>query len=133
STLLIEQVVRRHPAVIAAAVYGVPDPRSGDRVMAAIEVADPDAFDVTEFAEFLSAQDDLGSKGAPRLLRVSGSLPVTGSNKVLKRELQEQRWHTDELLYRWFGRGKPEYEPLTDSGKMELEAEFVSFGRANLF
>ncbi|GAB2450233.1 AMP-binding protein [Nocardia tengchongensis] len=133
STLLIEQVVRRHPAVIAAAVYGVPDPRSGDRVMAAIEVADPDAFDVTEFAEFLSAQDDLGSKGAPRLLRVSGSLPVTGSNKVLKRELQEQRWHTDELLYRWFGRGKPEYEPLTDSGKLELEAEFVSFGRANLF
>ncbi|MGW2665186.1 AMP-binding protein [Nocardia tengchongensis] len=133
STLLIEQVVRRHPAVIAAAVYGVPDPRSGDRVMAAIEVADPDAFDVTEFAEFLSAQDDLGSKGAPRLLRVSGSLPVTGSNKVLKRELQEQRWHTDELLYRWFGRGEPEYEPLTDSGKLELEAEFVSFGRANLF
>lgn len=133
STLSIEQVIRRHPAVIAAAVYGVPDPRSGDRVMAAIEVADPDAFDAAEFAEFLTAQDDLGSKGAPRLLRVSSSLPVTGSNKVLKRELQEQRWHTGELLFRWFGRGKPEYERLTDSGKLELEAEFVSFGRGNLF
>ncbi|WP_407671583.1 AMP-binding protein [Nocardia aurantiaca] len=133
STLLIEQVIRRHPAVIAAAVYGVPDPRSGDQVMAAIEVADPAAFDVAEFAEFLAAQDDLGSKGAPRLLRVSGNLPVTGSNKVLKRELQEQRWHTAELIYRWIGRGRPEYAPFTDSDKLELEAEFASFGRSNLF
>ncbi|GAB2551722.1 steroid-22-oyl-CoA synthetase [Nocardia heshunensis] len=133
STLLIEQVIRRHPAVIAAAVYGVPDPRSGDQVMAAIEVADPAAFDIVEFAEFLSAQDDLGSKGAPRLLRVSGNLPVTGSNKVLKRELQEQRWHTAEPIYRWIGRGKPEYDDLTESGKSELRAEFGTFGRLNLF
>lgn len=133
STLLIEQVLRRHPAVIAAAVFGVPDPRSGDQVMAAIEVADPAAFDPTEFAEFLSAQDDLGSKGAPRLLRVSGNLPVTGSNKVLKRQLQEQRWHTAEPIYRWTGRGKPEYDLFTDAGKGELEAEFVSFGRSNLY
>ncbi|MGW4244795.1 AMP-binding protein [Nocardia sp. NPDC004722] len=133
STLLIEQVIRRHPAVIAAAVYGVPDPRSGDQVMAAIEVADPVAFDIAEFAEFLSAQDDLGSKGAPRLLRVSGNLPVTGSNKVLKRELQQQRWHTAEPVYRWIGRGKPEYDRLTEPGKSELRAEFGTFGRANLF
>ncbi|MEC3914697.1 AMP-binding protein [Nocardia sp. CDC160] len=133
STLVIEQVIRRHPAVIAAAVYGVPDPRSGDRVMAAIEVADPTAFDVAEFAEFLSAQNDLGSKGAPRLLRVSADLPVTGSNKVLKRELQQQRWHTTDPVYRWFGRGKPEYERFTEADKLELKAEFSSFGRDNLF
>ncbi|MFE3189710.1 AMP-binding protein [Nocardia sp. NPDC059240] len=133
STLLIEQVIRRHPAVIAAAVYGVPDPRSGDQVMAAIEVADPAVFDIVEFAEFLSAQDDLGTKGAPRLLRVSGNLPVTGSNKVLKRELQEQRWHTIEPIYRWIGRGKPEYDRLTESGKSELRAEFGTFERSNLF
>ncbi|AYF74883.1 hypothetical protein D7D52_14550 [Nocardia yunnanensis] len=133
STLSIEQVIRRHPAVIAAAVYGVPDPRSGDQVMAAIEVADPAAFDVAEFAEFLTAQDDLGSKGAPRLLRVSSDLPVTGSNKVLKRELQQQRWHTVEPLYRWAGRGKPAYEPFTESGKTQLRAEFSTFGRSNLF
>ncbi|MVU76931.1 AMP-binding protein [Nocardia sp. ET3-3] len=133
STLLIEQVIRRHPAVIAAAVYGVPDPRSGDQVMAAVEVADPAVFEVAEFAEFLSAQDDLGSKGAPRLLRVSAELPVTGSNKVLKRQLQQQRWHTDEPIYRWAGRGKPEYEPFTETDKFQLKAEFATFGRGNLF
>lgn len=133
STLLIEQVIRRHPAVIVAAVYGVPDPRSGDQVMAAIEVADPSAFDVAGFAEFLSAQDDLGSKGAPRLLRVSGNLPVTGSNKVLKRELQQQRWHTAEPVYRWAGRGEPEYRLFTEADKSELKMEFSTFGRVNLF
>ncbi|WP_405492223.1 AMP-binding protein [Nocardia sp. NBC_00511] len=132
STLLIEQVLRRHPAVIAAAVFGVPDPRSGDQVMAAIEVADPSTFDTAAFAEFLAAQADLGSKGAPRLLRVSANLPVTGSNKVLKRELQTQSWRTGEPVYRWAGRGKPEYAPLTAATRAELEAEFAAFGRAHL-
>ena len=112
SALTIERVLRRHPAVIAAAVYGVPDPRSGDQVMAAVEVADPAAFDVAAFARYLRrSQDDLGAKGIPRLLRLSARLPVTGSNKVLKRDLQAQRWHTDEPVYRWAGRGQPEYSP----------------------
>ena len=105
SALAIERVLRRHPDVIAAGVYAVPDPRSGDQVMAAIEVADPAAFDAEQFARYLREQDDLGAKGTPRFLRVSGGLPVTGSNKVLKRELQAQTWHTDESVYRWVGRG----------------------------
>ena len=69
-------------------MYAVPDPRSGDQVMAAIEVADVSDFDPAEFAAYLAAQDDLGTKAAPRFVRVSTNLPVTGSNKVLKRELQ---------------------------------------------
>ncbi len=132
STLMIEQVLRRHPRVVAAAVFGVPDPRSGDQVMAAVEVADPDAFDLREFAEFLSAQDDLGSKGAPRLLRVSANLPVTGSNKVLKRALQEQGWRTDEPVHRWTGRGAPEYHLMSASDKQALESEFAAFGRQRM-
>ncbi|MFF3567455.1 AMP-binding protein [Nocardia jiangxiensis] len=132
SALMIERVLRRHPAVIAAAVYGVPDPRSGDQVMAAVEVADPALFDLREFAEFLCAQDDLGTKGTPRLLRVSANLPVTGSNKVLKRQLQEQGWRTDEAVYRWSGRGAPEYAALTEPGRSALEAEFAAHDRQRL-
>src|SRR6185436_7680975 len=91
SALTVERVLRRHPDVVAAAVYAVPDPRSGDQVMAAVEVAEPEAFDVAAFAEYLCEQQDLGAKGMPRWLRLSARLPVTGSNKVLKRELQAQR------------------------------------------
>lgn len=129
SALAIEHVLRRHPDVIAAGVYAVPDPRSGDQVMAAIEVARPGAFDPAQFAAFLQLQDDLGSKGTPRFLRVSGALPVTGSNKVLKRDLQAQNWHTDESVYRWVGRGIPEYAPMTEDAKRVLDDEFAQYGR----
>lgn len=129
SALTIERILRRHPRVVAAGVYAVPDPRSGDQVMAAIEVADPGEFDPAEFAAYLTSQKDLGSKGIPRFLRVSKSLPVTGSNKVLKRELQAQRWHTDEPVYRWVGRSAPVYDPMTADDKRVLDAEFAQHGR----
>lgn len=129
SALTIERVLRRHPDVIAAAVYGVPDPRSGDQVMAAIEVADPASFDVDAFTSFLVDQDDLGSKGFPRLLRISAKLPATGSNKVLKRDLQAQRWRTDEGVYRWAGRGRPQYRLMTDVDRDALDGEFTVHGR----
>ncbi|MFL0181033.1 AMP-binding protein [Mycobacterium sp. SMC-15] len=129
SALTIEQVLRRHPLIISAGVYAVPDPRSGDQVMGAVEVADPDSFDAAAFAGYLAAQPDLGRKGFPRFLRISAGLPVTGSNKVLKRELQAQRWHTDEPVYHWVGRGTPEYTRMTDDDKGSLDAEFTSYGR----
>ncbi|MBX7448222.1 AMP-binding protein [Mycolicibacterium sp. 3033] len=129
SALTIERVLRRHHDVIAAAVYGVPDPRSGDQVMAAVEVADPSAFDVDRFAQFLGDQVDLGAKGAPRLVRVSADLPVTGSNKILKRDLQAQQWHTDEPVYLWAGRGSPTYRLMTVADRDALDAEFAAHGR----
>ncbi|MDA2889596.1 AMP-binding protein [Mycolicibacterium sp. BiH015] len=129
SALTVERVLRRHPGVITAGVYGVPDPRSGDQIMAAVEVAEPDSFDANALADFLTQQKDLGSKGFPRLLRVSANLPATGSNKVLKRELQAQRWYTDDAVYRWTGRGRPEYRRMTDADRAALDAEFATHGR----
>ncbi|WP_217156108.1 AMP-binding protein [[Mycobacterium] fortunisiensis] len=129
SALNIERVLRRHPEVVAAGVYAVPDPRSGDQVMAALEVSDPDGFDARAFADYLAGQEDLGAKAIPRFLRVSKNLPVTGSNKVLKRELQQQRWRTDEVVYRWAGRGAPRYRAMTDDDKLSLDTEFARYGR----
>ncbi len=129
SALNIERVLRRHPDVVAAGVYAVPDPRSGDQVMAAIEVSDPAGFDAAAFIAYLSDQDDLGTKAIPRLLRVSKNLPVTGSNKVLKRELQQERWRTDEVVYRWAGRGEPVYRAMGDDDKQSLDDEFAQYGR----
>ncbi|CRK50777.1 Long-chain-fatty-acid--CoA ligase FadD17 [Rhodococcus sp. RD6.2] len=129
SALMIERILRRHPKVIATGVYAVPDPRSGDQVMAAIEVSDPTDFDPEEFASFLAGQDDLGTKSAPRFVRVSTNLPVTGSNKVLKRELQAQLWRGSESVFHWQGRGEPVYAQMSDDDKRELEAQFEASGR----
>ncbi|MEV5647305.1 AMP-binding protein [Nocardia sp. NPDC052254] len=130
SALMIERILRRHPKIIATGVYAVPDPRSGDQVMAAVEVADVADFDPVDFAEFLSGQDDLGTKSAPRFVRVSANLPVTGSNKVLKRQLQAQLWRGDEPVFQRAGRAESRYVAMTEADKQALEREFHTYGRA---
>ena len=130
SALMIEHILRRHPKIIATGVFAVPDPRSGDQVMAAIEVADHSDFDAEEFAEYLSVQADLGTKAAPRFVRVSTDLPVTGSNKVLKRELQSEGWRCDEPVFQWVGRGAPRYTLMTSADRTALEQEFAAHGRS---
>ncbi|CAN5628073.1 AMP-binding protein [soil metagenome] len=131
SALAIERVLRRHPEVIAAAAFGVPDPRSGDQVMAVLEVADPSSFDMAEFVSYLKSSADLGSKGVPRFVRLSKRLPVTGSNKVLKRELQEQRWREvpGDLVYRTAARTGPDYQLMCEADRNALDDEFARYGR----
>lgn len=132
STLITERVLRRFPGVLAAAAFGVPDPRSGDQLMAAIEVTHPEQFPIDELTDYLCAQADLGSKGMPRLLRVSARLPATGSNKILKRELQDQHWNTSETVYRWVGRRPVRYTAMTASDKDDLSRDVAAHGRAHL-
>ncbi len=129
SALMIERIVRRYPGVVGAAVFAVPDPRSGDQVMAAIELEDGADFDAAEFVAFLAAQEDLGTKATPRYLRVSKALPTTGSNKVAKAIVKNQAWGTTDPVYHWVGRGPVDYRPMTADDKQALEAEFDTFGR----
>jgi fatty-acyl-CoA synthase len=129
SALLTERVLRRHPRIVAAAAYGVPDPRSGDQVMAAIEVPAGTAFGDLDLPAFLAGQDDLGAKGAPRFVRVCGVLPATGSGKIRKKELQMEGWQTSDPVYHRAERGEARYAPLTSAGKAALAAEFTASGR----
>lgn len=132
SALMIERIVRRHPTVVTAGVYAVPDPRSGDQVMAAVEVADPESFDLGQFRDFLLAQADLGTKSTPRFVRISANLPTTGSNKVQKNLLQAQAWRCTDRVYHWAGRGEPEYRPMSETDKSAVEAQFATHGRQRL-
>jgi fatty-acyl-CoA synthase len=96
----VERILQRHSGVVLAAVYAVPDPVVGDQVMAALQwLEDAPPFDPGTFAEFLAAQNDLGTKWAPRFVRIATSLPVTATNKVLKRALRAERWHGDDPLW----------------------------------
>lgn len=126
SALLTERVLRRHPKVVAAAAYGVPDPRSGDQVMAAIEVGSDLEFEDLDLPAFLAGQEDLGTKGAPRFVRVCRELPATGSGKIRKKELQMEGWQTSDPVYRRAGRS---YALMTSADKEALAAEFAASGR----
>jgi fatty-acyl-CoA synthase len=128
----IEEIIARHPGVIMASAYGVPDAESGDQVMACVAVKDPAQFDVVEFATWIRSQADLSPKWNPRFLRVSRDLPVNGSNKVLKRVLMREKFRLDlvgsDWVYVW--RRNANY-PVRFSATEEdtLHEQFVASGR----
>jgi fatty-acyl-CoA synthase len=105
--------------VVLAAVYAVPDPVAGDQVMAALQLRPGAALDPRGLADFLADQGDLGTKWAPRFVRISPDLPTTATNKVLKRVLRAERWNTVEAVWWREGPGAP-YGPLAEKTRQEL-------------
>ncbi len=89
-TAPIERVLMRYPGVTESTVYGIPDPAVGDRVMAALVMAEGARFELADFRRFLSEQNDLGPKQWPSFVRVARSLPRTETFKVLKRRLAQE-------------------------------------------
>lgn len=89
-TAPIERVLLRHDDVLEAAVYPIPDPAVGDRVMAALVLTPGATFDVEQFTTFLAGQGDLGPKQWPKFVRISRALPRTETFKVLKRVLSAE-------------------------------------------
>ncbi|WP_132838737.1 long-chain-fatty-acid--CoA ligase [Streptomyces sp. BK205] len=83
---MIENILARYEGAEAVAVYAVPDPVTGDQVMATIA----GTFDPVAFAAFLAAQPDLGTKMAPRYVRVVDHMPVTATNKINRAQLRKE-------------------------------------------
>lgn len=89
-TAPIERILLRFNDVVEAAVYPIPDPAVGDRVMAALVLGEGRSFDVAEFTAFLADQPDLGPKQWPSFVRISTALPRTATFKVVKRLLSAE-------------------------------------------
>jgi fatty-acyl-CoA synthase len=127
----IERILGRWEALRGVAVYPVPDPASGDQVMAAVEMVDGVDFDPDGLRDFLAAQPDLGTKWAPRYVRVVAALPATGTDKVDKQPLRRQKWDTEDPLWHRVGRGD-DYVPMTADDVAGLHAAFEATGRTDL-
>jgi fatty-acyl-CoA synthase len=111
----IERVLVRFDDVAAVAVYSVPDPRSGDQVMAAFEMLPGRQFDPARFVRFLGDQPDLGTKWTPAFVRVTTGLPQTASGKVTKEPLRAQGWWAaGEPVYRLDRRTALDRPTVTD-------------------
>ncbi|MDN3022627.1 long-chain-fatty-acid--CoA ligase [Streptomyces sp. S.PB5] len=92
---MIENILARYEGAEAVAVYAVPDPVTGDQVMATIA----GRFDPAEFDDFLAAQPDLGTKMAPRFVRVVKHMPVTATNKINRALLRKQGLECDDPVW----------------------------------
>jgi fatty-acyl-CoA synthase len=103
----VEGILQRHPDVVLASVYAVPDTVVGDQVMATLLLHEGRTFDPVGFARFLAGESDMGTKWAPRYIRVTDALPVTATTKVLKRVLRNEGWHCTEPVWWLPEKGAP--------------------------
>jgi fatty-acyl-CoA synthase len=127
----VENILQRWPRAVMVAVYAVPDPRTGDQVMAAIELRPGAKFDAEAFGAFLAEQRDLGTKWTPRLIRLIEDMPLTANNKVNKQPLRTTGWNTSDPIWWQPRRGEP-YRRFTDTDAAGLAAEFTEHGRSQL-
>ncbi|GAA5066493.1 AMP-binding protein [Nocardia callitridis] len=125
----VERILARFPCIALVAVYAVPDARTGDQVMATVELVPGSRFDPQAFGEFLSRQTDLGTKWAPRYLRLIDQMPVTATRKIDKTTLRRAAWLVDDPIY-LRRTESPSYRSLNEQDIVELTAEFTRYGRA---
>jgi len=84
----VEEALRRHPAVLDAAVVAVPDERWGEMVAAAIELRPGKAVTTAELQKFARAQ--IAAFKCPKLIRFFERLPKTVSGKVQRAQVRRQ-------------------------------------------
>ena len=123
----LERILVRFDPVELAAVYAVPDAEVGDQCMAALTLRPGAAFDPAVFTGFLARQPDLGTKQAPRYVRIAQALPSTETNKILKRVLRRERWECADPV--WLRTAEAGYRRLTPDDVAELRGRFRARGR----
>ncbi|MCZ4555243.1 o-succinylbenzoate--CoA ligase [Rhodococcus maanshanensis] len=85
---VVEAALSAHPAVAECAVFGVPDARLGQRVVAAVVPAAGTAPTLVDLRAHVERTVD--STAAPRELHLMPALPLRGPGKVDRRALAEQ-------------------------------------------
>lgn len=142
----VERILDRFPGVLVVAVYPVPDPRTGDQVMAAIQLEPGATFDPAAFTGFCRTQPDMGTKWTPRFVRILDAMPVTATRKIATPSLRRGSWIEPGEVYVRGGaalvgasvedRGKgrdqsddDEFQPLTSAIRDSLLAHYRLHGR----
>jgi fatty-acyl-CoA synthase len=124
----VENILCRHPDVVLAAAFAVPAEDSGDDVMCVLELRPEAAFDPVGFEAFLALQPDLGTKWAPRFVRISTTTPLTETTKVVKRQLRGEYWETADPVW-WRPTKDSRYVPLTAQDRESLTAKMAARGQ----
>ena len=89
----VEEILYRHPAVIEAAVFGIPDDQWGEAVHAVVVPRG----DVTAEELIAFCREYIAGYKLPKSVTFSDTeLPKSGPGKILKRELRAPFWEGRE-------------------------------------
>jgi long-chain acyl-CoA synthetase len=91
----VEDVLGRHPSVLEAAVFGIPDAKWGEAVHAIVVVTQERAGAAAELGEALRehCRRFIAGYKVPKAIEVrTEPLPKSGPGKILKRALRAPHW-----------------------------------------
>ncbi len=87
----VEAALYAHPAVLEAAVFGIPDERLGEQVHAAVVLKDGQAVPPEEL--IAHCRNAIAGYKCPKAITIHAEpLPKSGAGKILKRELRSRFW-----------------------------------------
>jgi len=86
----VEEVLYQHPAVLEAAVIGIPDPYWVERVHAVVETRKGVGTTAEEIIAFCKKR--IAGYKVPKDIEFVDSLPKNPAGKILKKELREKYW-----------------------------------------
>jgi len=84
----VEEVLYRHPKILEAAVFGLPDELWGEKVCAAVIVKSGEDLEAEEVIDF--CKNKLASFKKPKVVHFVETLPKNQTGKILRTELKKQ-------------------------------------------
>ena len=91
----VEAVIYQHPAVREVAVFGIPDSKWGELVMACVLVKPGQTLSADELITF--CRQSLAHYKIPRRVEFATmELPKSASGKILKKDLRARFWAQQE-------------------------------------
>jgi len=86
----VENVLYTHPAVLEAAVIGIPDPKWGEAIKACVVLKPGKEASEKDIIAF--CKESLAHYKAPKSVDFLEALPRTGSGKIFKKGLRDPHW-----------------------------------------
>ncbi|MCK5837256.1 MAG: AMP-binding protein, partial [Desulfobacula sp.] len=84
----VEDILYTHPKVELAAVVGIPDTKSGEKVKAFIKLKEGESATEEEMTAF--CKENMAGYKRPKVIEFKDEIPVSNVGKVLRRVLRDE-------------------------------------------